>query len=919
MRLRHVSFITATLEIATGFHVQLPSHPDKKEHRVSLEPGQTLQSYRIIDQIGAGGMGEVWRAADNRLDRKVAIKVLPASFADNKELRARFEREAKTISSLNHPNICTLFDIGHENDIHYLVMELIEGESLGDRIRQGALPVEKVLEIGTQIASALETAHAQGIVHRDLKPDNVMLTKSGAKLLDFGLAKSAGGLGPSVDSVTSLPTENRPLTEEGSILGTLHYMAPEQLDGTEADSRTDIFALGTILYEMATGRRAFDASGRASLIAAIVEREPAPISSIQPLVPPALERIVSVCLRKDPAERWQTAHDVRLGLEWAAQAGSAAGIPAPVTVKRKNRERLAWAATAVLLLTCLASGWLAVARGRALGDRRKIVASITAPEGSRFETFGGNIGSLTLSPDGRWMTFAASTPERSTMLFIRPLNSAGAQPIDGTEGAFFPFWAPDSRQIGFFAGGKLKKIDRTGGAAISVCDAPNGRGGTWNSDGVILFTPETQTPIHRVSAGGGTATPITELDPTLNETTHRYPVFLPDGKNYLYLRASHGLASRDEGNAIWIGNLDSSEKTRLMQSGSDVFFSQGHILFVRDGFLMAQPFDLSALEFSGDPFAIDENVGFLANFFKGAFTVSQNGILAFQQGFGVESQLIRLDSNGKELGKIGEVDRYQQIRLSPDGKKLAVTLFELGSGTADLWLYDISRQAKSRLTFDEANDVMPIWSPDGTRIAFQSGRTGAGDIYVRQVGGGSAAELLYGADRIDAPEDWSPDGAYIAFNKGTGANDLWILPVDGGGEAFPLIQSEFDVGYARFAPDGRWIGYISNESGRYELYATRFPSGDGKWQLSIDGADWLVGWRTDGREIYYLDLEGDMYAVEVNLGEDLVAGLPRELFPTRADRTWDVSADGREFIIGKPVNESSDLSTTLIVNWLARD
>ena len=886
---------------------------------MSLESGQTLQHYRIVDQIGAGGMGEVWRATDDRLDREVAVKVLPPSFADNKELLARFEREARSISSLNHPNICTLYDVGHENEIHYLVMELIEGESLGDRVRQGPLPVEKVLEIGTQIASALEAAHDQGIVHRDLKPDNVMLTKSGAKLVDFGLAKTAGGLESTADSVTSLPTENRPLTEEGSILGTLQYMAPEQLDGTEADARTDIFALGTILYEMATGQRAFEASGRASLIAAIVDREPAPISSVQPLVPPALERIVSVCLRKDPAERWQTAHDVRLGLEWAAQAGSAAGIPAPVTVKRKNRERLAWTAAASLLVAALVTGWMAISRGQALENKRMIVASITAPEGSRFETFGGNIGSLTLSPDGKWITFAASTPDRSTMLYIRPLDSHGSQPIDGTEGATFPFWAPDSRQIGFFAGGNLKKIDRTGGAAISVCDAPNGRGGTWNQDGIILFTPETQTPIHRVSSGGGASTAVTELDPAQNETTHRYPVFLPDGKNFLYLRGSHGLAGRDEGNAIWIGSLDSNDTTRLMQSESDVFFTQGHLLFVRDGFLMAQPFNTSDLELSDDAFAIDEDVGFLANFFKGAFAASQNGILAYQQGFGVESQLIRLDSDGNELGEIGDVDRFQQIRLSPDERKLAVTVFDSGSGAADLWLYDIARQAKSRLTFDEANDVAPIWSPDGERIAFQSSRSGAGDIYVRQAGGGSAAELLYSGDRIDSPEDWSPDGAYIAFDKGAGANDLWILPLEGDGEPFPLVQSEFDVGYARFSPDGSWIAYISNESGRYEMYATRFPSGEGKWQLSIDGADWLVGWREDGGELFYLDLEGDMYAVEVTLGDDLVAGIPRELFPTRADRSWDVTADGNQFVIGKPINESSDLTTTLIINWLASD
>ena len=907
------------LEIATGFHVQLRSHPDDKESRVSLKPGQTLQNYRIVDQIGAGGMGEVWRATDDRLDREVAIKVLPAGFAANEQFLARFEREAKTISSLNHPNICTLYDIGHEKDINYLVMELIDGESLGDRMRQGALPIDRVLEIGTQIASALDAAHAQGIVHRDLKPDNVMLTKSGAKLLDFGLAKTAEAFETTIDSVTSLPTENRPLTEEGSILGTLQYMAPEQLDGTEADARTDIFALGTILYEMATGQRAFEASGRASLIAAIVEREPAPISSVQPLVPPALERIVSVCLRKDPAERWQTAHDVKLGLEWAAQAGSAAGIPAPVTVKRKNRERLAWTTAAVLLVACVAAAWLAVARGHALGDRRKIVASITAPEGSRFETFGNNVGSLSLSPDGTWMTFAASTPDSNTMLYIRPLDSAGSQPLDGTEGAAYPFWSPDSRQIGFFADGKLKKIDRTGGAAITICGAADGRGGTWNDDGVILFSPDTQSPIHRVSSGGGTSAPVTEIDASRHETTHRYPVFLSDGKHFLFLRASHGLSSRNEGNAIWIGSLDSKETTRFIQSASNVTVVNDHLLFLRDGFLMAQPFNTSSLELSGDPFLIGEDVGFLSNYFRGAFAASENGILAFQQGFGVEARLVKMNTEGKEIDTVGEVGRYKQIRLSPDERKLAVTLFDPRSGSADLWVYDLSRQVKSRLTFDEADDEGPVWSPDGSRIVFQSGRTGAGDIYIRQAGGGAAAELLYASEGIDIPEDWSSDGAYIAFDKGSGNNDLWILPLEDEGEAFPLIQSDFDVGYARFSPDSRWIAYLSNESGRFELYATRFPSGEGKWQLSIDGADWLVDWRQDGGELYYLDLEGDLHTVEVALGDDLVAGIPRELFPTRADRSWEVSGDGVEFIIGTPIDETSDLTTTLIINWLVAD
>ena len=886
---------------------------------MSIAAGQTLGHYRIVEKIGTGGMGEVWRANDPRLDRDVAIKVLPQDFAANEQFRARFEREARTISSLNHPNICTLFDVGEEDGIHFLVMELIEGESLAERLRRdGPFPVDQILQIGSQVASALDAAHRSEIVHRDLKPDNIMLTRSGAKLLDFGLAKTGQALETPSGSLTSLPTRHEPLTEEGTILGTFQYMAPEQLEGAEADARTDLFALGAILYEMTTGKRAFEAKGRASLIAAIVEREPPPISSLRPDTPPSLEHIVSLCLRKDPSERWQTAHDVKLGIEWIDEAGSAAGVAAPVVVKRKTRERLAWAAVAVLLVSTVAAGWLAMDRGRILGDRRKIVASIQPPEGGRFESFGANVGGLTLAPDGRWLTFVSSATGGRNMLFVRPLDSDAAQPLAGTENATFPFWSTDSQQIGFFSGGQLKKIDRSGGAAIAVAVAKDGRGGTWNRDGVILFASETRVPISRVSSGGGAVTTITEMDKAAKETTHRFPVFLPDGDHYLYLRGNHNVPSNDESNGIWVGSLDSGESIRLMQSGSSAFFAQGHLFYVRDGFLMAQPFDDRALKLTGDPFAVAQEVGFLPNYFRAAFAISQNGVVAFQQGVTREAQLVWMDREGNRLGTTGILDHYGFIRLSPDDTKLAVTLVDPGSGTSDIWIFDVARNVKSRLTFDDANDNDPIWSPDGSEVVFTSRRTGSGDLYKRKANGSSDAELLWGIEQSVEPQDWSPDGAYIAANYGAGGGfDLWIFPVSGNEEPYALIEGEFDEGYGRFSPDGKWLAYLSNESGKYELYATRFPEGEGKWQISTEGADWLLGWKDDGTEIYFMDLEARIASVKVSLGDELVADIPTVLFPTRTSETWDSGGGGEKFVIGTPESSEANFPITLIINWLA--
>jgi Tol biopolymer transport system component len=716
--------------------------------------------------------------------------------------------------------------------------------------------------------------------------------------------------------MTSAPTEH-PLTEAGTIMGTFQYMAPEQLEGIEADARTDIFALGSILYEMATGKPPFAGKGRASLIAAIIEREPVPISTLQPLTPPALERVTSVCLKKRPDDRWQTAHDVKLGLDWIQEGGSVAGVPAPVAARRKSREKMWWAVAAVLMLAMLAAGWVAVTRGRALKDKRKIIASIHPPEESEFETFGSNIGALTLSPDGHWMTFVASSPDEKRRLYLRPLNSGAAQPLAGTEGAVFPFWSPDSRQIGFFTSGKLKKIDRNGGAAITICEASDGRGGTWNGDNVILFAPDTQSPLHRVSAGGGRSASVTTLELSRNETTHRFPWFLPDGEHYLYTRASHALPSGDDGNGIWVGSLGAEEPQRIMQSASNALYANGHLFYVRDRFLMAIPFSSSSQELTGNPFAVGEKVAHLPGFFRGAFAVSENGMVAFNHGFALDSKMTWMDRQGKVIAPLGDVAQHDMIRLSPDGKKLATTIIDPSTGTGDLWVYDIARQVKSRLTFSEMNDQEPIWSPDGTQIVYQAAGSGIGDMFIRPANGTEDAELLYGTEQIEVPQDWSKDGKYILFDHGAGKFDVWVLPMEGDKEPYPLVEGPFDEGYARFSPDGKWVAYISNESGKYEMYATRFPSGEGKWQLSVGGADWAIGWKDDGSEIYYLNLQGAVVKVGLSLGDDLVADLPEEMFPTLTSRTYASTTNGERFIIGVPEAPVSTYPITLIINWQA--
>jgi len=887
---------------------------------MSLSPGTRLGPYEIAAQLGAGGMGEVYRARDTRLDREVAIKVLPEGFAQNEQLRARFEREAKSISSLNHPNICTLHDVGHQAGIHFLVMELLDGESLADRLGKGALPSEQVLRYGAQIAEALHHAHKHGIVHRDLKPGNVVLTKNGAKLLDFGLARTAAEAPPVIQGLTSHPTQAKPLTQEGMILGTFQYMAPEQLEGQEADERTDLFALGALLYEMATGRKAFEGKSRTSLIAAIVASQPPPLSSIQPMTPPALEHVVRKCLEKSPDDRWQSAHDVAGELRWILEAGSQAGVAAPAAARRRSQWRIVWGLAGVLMAAALAAAWVAGFQLRPASDNFVTRSAIPAPDGKHFDLGVEHSGALTVSPDGRYLTFTLGFPGGDDMLWLRPLDSLTARPLPGTKGADWPFWSPDSRSIAFFAEGKLKKIDLVGSPAVTVCEAADGRGGTWSREGVILFAPNTTAPIHQVQASGGTPTPVTKVDEERGETTHRWASFLPDGRHFLYMSGTHGAGIKSEANAVYLEELGSEKRTLLLQARSNVIYASGYLLYVRDRILLAQAFDLRRLELSGDPIPLAEAVSYDTAYFRGVFGVSEAGVLAYSTGAADldTARLLWLDRAGKVLSQVGEEGAYRALSLSPDGNKVAYELLDSDSGTSDIWVMDLARAGRTRLTFGARSDLNPIWSPDGERVVYEaSGKYN--DLFVKPAGGGNEEELLR-SEQDKTPTDWSLDGRFVAFdaNDSSGTRwDLWILPLTGERKPFAYLSTPFEEREGRFSPDGKWMTYISDESGRKEVYVAPLPATGAKWQVSTGGGFTSL-WRRDGREILYMTQDLNLMSVDVQpQGSRLELGTPKPLFTVAGGVGGAVAPGGQKFLVAVRPHFEQDLPIVLVTNWTA--
>jgi Tol biopolymer transport system component len=881
-----------------------------------IDPGTRLGPYEISSRIGAGGMGEVWRARDTRLGRDVAIKVLPEGVAQNDEFLVRFEREAKTISSLNHPNICTLFDVGHESGAHFLVMELIEGESLADRLQKGPLSPDQVLKIGAQIADALNRAHKQGIVHRDLKPGNVMLTKTGAKLLDFGLARSEADAAP-LHGLTQMATQEKPVTQEGTILGTFQYMAPEQLEGQPADARTDIFALGALLYEMATGKRAFDGKSRTSLIAAIVSSQPTPISQVTPMTPPALDHVVRKCLEKDPDDRWQSAHDVASELRWISEAGPQAGIAAPLTLRRKTRERLAWALNPVTAVVAATVTWMVVVPRDS--PRPIVESAVVVPSGMRVGLDGG----LAISPDGSTVAVVLNDLRGGSSLWVRPMDSGAYRQLADTGYANYPFWSPDSRSIGFFASGKLKSVEAAGGGVRVICDAPNGRGGSWGRDGTIVMAPSGIGPLTKVPATGGQPTPLTKL--RAGDSSHRWPWFLPDGKRFLFL-AMVGVGGSGPTSAICQASLDNPDDIKVVvgASSSMAYVASGYILYARDNTVVAQRYDPDRGQTSGSAVVVADLVAFTDRFFA-LFTVSDDGSLLYLRGTGFQlSQLVWVDRSGRSVGVATEPGLFFSPTLSRDQRRLAVDLSNTIDGQGDIWVYDLARNVSNRLTFDKTNESSPLWSADDKRVIYFATKEGTGNIYQISSGGTGQAETIVDDDREKRPTDVSRDGKWIVFNSAGGASggnmDIWIWSAEDK-KARPWLATPFTEQCAQLSPDARWIAYQSDESGRNEIYVRAFPDATEKWRISTDGGV-MSAWRSDGKELYYISGDRKMMAVAVTAGAEFSTATPVALFdaPVRAHptRQFDISLDGTRFLLNRQSDTGVGEHITLLQNWQAK-
>jgi Tol biopolymer transport system component/predicted Ser/Thr protein kinase len=890
---------------------------------MTLAPGTRLGPYEISAPVGAGGMGEVYRAKDTRLDRTVAVKILPSHLAESPELRQRFEREARAISALNHPHICMLHDVGQQDGIAFLVMEYLEGETLADRLKKGALPLDHALRYGIEIADALDRAHRQGIVHRDLKPGNVMITKSGTKLLDFGLAKlrSVETSRPAGSTLSAMTTEERPLTTEGSVVGTVPYMAPEQLEGREPDARTDIFALGTVLYEMLTAQRAFTGKSQASLMAAILNSEPTPVSVLKPLTPPALDRVVGQCLAKDPDDRWQSAHDLASELKWLAEGRLQADAPGPVAARGKRREWLAWGVAAALAI--VASVLARRSPDATPAAAPAVTAALLPPAGVEY-AFDSEQGPPALSPDGQRLAFVGVRRDGAQTLWVRELSRPTAQEVADTAGASYPFWSPDNRRVGYFARGRLNTIEASGGAARTLCDAPYPRGGSWGPGDVILFAGQWQA-IQRVSATGGAPVAVTELGV---EVSHRFPQFLSDGQHFLYIGFpfTRGIGET----TVYVGRLGSSDSRILLKaSGNALYAPPGWVLFWRERALVAQRLDLEKFALEGEPIPLVEPVrALLTTSGSTIASVSANQALVYQEGLsGAHTQFGWFDRGGRPLGNLGAPGDRLRPRISHDGRRLAADVLDpqQSGPSRDIWLFDLGRDLETRLTFETGNERWPAWSPDDRRLVYSSHDSAGPVVYQKPTTGTGAAEVLFRMDINHLPTDWSADGRFLALQSlipGTKTTwDVWTYSFEEKA-ARPFVQTVYAETGATFSPDGKWLAYASDESGRFEVYVQPFPGPGSKSRIST-ASGVQPRWRADGRELFYRELDGRFMAVPVTAARDgaFEAGTPQLLFELRANPTpgtqYDVTGDGQRFIVSVPVRAEGASPLTLVLNWPA--
>ena len=876
-----------------------------------LSTGARLGPYEILSPLGAGGMGEVYRARDTRLERTVAVKVLPSNLAASPESRQRFEREAKTISQLSHPHICALYDVGREGDVEYLVMELLEGETLSDRLAKGPLSLEQTLRYGGEIADALDKAHRQGIVHRDLKPGNVMLTKSGVKLLDFGLAKAmAPGAAPS--SLTSLPTQQG-LTQEGTILGTFQYMAPEQLEGKDADARTDIFAFGAVLYEMATGKKAFSAASQASLITAIMSAEPPSIASAQPMSPAALDRVVKTCLAKDPEDRWQSAADIKRELRWIGE-GSAAGVAAPVAVasRRRSRERIAWAVAALAAL--LGAAGVVVAR-RVAAAPELMRFTIAPPPGMMFAD------SVALAPDRRRIVFIFKDVSGTYSLWVRALNELGMRRLPGTDGARYPMWSPDALDVAFFAEGKLKRTSADGGPIRTICESGSGFGGSWSREGTILFTREFGTPIVAVAASGGTPRQVTELDASRGDVAQFFPQFLPDGRHFVFVARNLD----PEKTEIRAGSLDDKSVKPLFHADSAAIFADpGYLLFARDNAVFAWKFDPKSLRLEGEASPAFENAQYRTEENRLCASAA-GGRVAYQQ-WSSRRRLLWVDRKGRELGTVGDVAFFEDLRISPDGRRVAVARRDSEHGqNLDLWVYEVGRGTGTRVTSSRSDEFSPVWFPDGERLAYVSDRGGAGfyDLYAHAIGAGSD-ETLISTKRDKILPSLSRDGKQLLFDVAEDATyRRYVMPLPGEPRRLGAA-SRFSEEHPEISPDGQWSAFDSNESGQREVYVAPTASG-ARVQASVGGGKAAV-WRRDGKELFYVGKDGVLMSVAFDgAGGRAAVKDPQPMFQMHlgtsaidaSRRQYDVAPDGERFLVVRNAQDAESDDAVVVLNWTA--
>jgi serine/threonine protein kinase len=883
---------------------------------MALTAGSRIGPYEIQSALGAGGMGEVYRARDTRLDRMVAIKVLSPCITTDPSFLERFDREARAISQLNHPHICTLHDVGQQDGAPYLVLEYLEGETLAARLAKGPLPIQQAVTIGIQICDALDKAHRQGIVHRDLKPGNVMLVgRSGsdphAKLLDFGLAKSGNpGLAATGGTPGAALTATSPLTAHGTLLGTLQYMAPEQIEGRAADARSDIFALGAVLHEMVSGQRTFDGKSPASVIAAIMERDPPALSTLQTLTPPALDHIVARCLAKDPDERWQSAGDVMRELRWVAST------PATLASTPRSASRFReyfW--MVVALASAAALGALAIMRPTASPELTPMQTSLNPPPDVAWNAW----WPISISPDGRHVVFVARAAGQEPRLWVRSFDpsDSDARPLEGTERGNLPFWSADSRNIGFFVPGHLKRVPLKGGTVQTVTALGEGVGGTWNRDNAILFA-DALVGLFRVPAAGGKPVQLTK-EPAF------WPIFLPDGDRYLYCLRPDDRQSGQGPFELYAASLGSPERHRVTRVGSNVALAPpGYLLFQRQRTLVAQPFDSERMQTRGDPQLIASDVGFTGYGFTGAFSVSATGVLVYRTDPPGDRELAWLDRSGTRLSVLGPRGRYSEPALSPDDKTVAYSREDEPTRTVDIYLVNLARPAPSKFTSGSGRNRAPVWSPEGTRIVFQSNRPTDPGLYVKAVDTGKEQPLL----RVDrggmTPRDWSRNGFILAERRQRSAG---IFKVPSSGDAGPTqfldddLLGEYTPTFS--PPDGRWVAYASDDTGRQEVYVRRFD-GSGR-PVSISGGTGgsEPRWRADGKELFYLT-DTSMMAVDIiRTGETLEAGTPRQLFSvsvvTNPNETrYAVKSDGQRFLVVQPVGGNDPLPLTVVQNWAGR-